>query len=60
LDDPLVLDLPLTRDEIPGYLARHEAELRILDSPAPQDLPGRVRRLWLLLICTRLERMQQT
>ncbi|WP_428939568.1 hypothetical protein [Fontivita pretiosa] len=60
LDDPLVLDLPLTRDEIPAYLARHEAEMRILSTPAPQDLPGRVRRLWLLLIRARLERMQQT
>jgi len=60
LDDPLVLDLPLTRDEIPAYLARHEAEMRMLSTPAPQDLPGRVRRLWLLLIRTRLERMQQT
>lgn len=58
-DDPFALDLPLTAGEVDAYVKTHQADFAILQRPIPQDLPSRLHRLWILLVRTRLEQMQQ-
>ncbi len=55
-DDPLDLDLPVTKSEIDGYIASHESDWRVLEGPVPEDLGARLHRLWVLLIRAKLER----
>jgi hypothetical protein len=57
LDDPLTLELPVARDEINQYLADHRDEFDQLSAPIPADTAGRLRRLWLLMLRTRLEQL---
>jgi hypothetical protein len=54
---PLMMNLPVTTDESPDYIRRHEADWRILDEAAPAELSSRVHRLWLLLLRAKLEQM---
>jgi hypothetical protein len=55
IDDPLTLDLPLSRGEIEPYLQKHESEFAILQGPIPEDLSMRLKRLWALLLRAKLE-----
>jgi hypothetical protein len=59
-DDPLTLELPVSKEEIELYLKSHATEFATLNGPVPQDLAGRLRRLWLLLIRAKLEQMNAT
>jgi hypothetical protein len=56
-DDPLTLDFPLTVAEIPAYLSAHADLWKLADGPVPDDLAGRVRRLWVLLLRAKVERV---
>jgi hypothetical protein len=53
--DPLTLDLPLTRDEIDKYVQAHADEFAQLSTSIPNETAGRLRRLWLLMLRTRME-----
>jgi hypothetical protein len=55
MNDPLTLELPVSRDEIHAYLTAHREEFAQLSNPMPSDTASRLRRLWLLMIRTRLE-----
>jgi hypothetical protein len=57
-DDPLTLDLPVSGSEVEGYVQKHAADFAILDSPLPEDLPARLKRLWILLIRAKCEQMR--
>jgi hypothetical protein len=57
LDDPFTLDFPTTAKAVPAFLAAHADLWKPLDGPAPDDLPGRVRRLWSLYLRADLERL---
>lgn len=56
-ENPLTLDFPVTDAEVPAYITAHAEQWRVIEGPLPPDLAGRVRRLWVLLIRTRLEAM---
>lgn len=58
-EDPFTLDLPISRDEIEPYLRKYQTDFQTLARPMPNDLSGRLRRIWLLLIRAKLEQMQQ-
>ena len=55
MDDPMELASAVSADEVPGYLSANGDRFRSLDDPMPSDLPGRVQRIWLLLIRAKLE-----
>jgi len=57
-DNPLTLDLPVSSSEVEQYLQKHQTDFATLENPLPDDLPGRLKRLWLLLIRAKLEQMQ--
>jgi len=57
IDDPLTMDFPATSREIPSYLSAHADLWKLTDGPAPDDLTGRVQRLWVLLLRAKLERL---
>ncbi|HMB94569.1 MAG TPA: hypothetical protein VKK61_00880, partial [Tepidisphaeraceae bacterium] len=57
-DDPLTLELPISSAEADEYLQKHQADFASLDDPIPEDLPARLKRLWLLLIRAKLEHMR--
>ena len=56
-DIPLTLDLPLTAADVAPYISAHDDLWHIIQGPPPADLAGRIRRLWILLIRTKLERL---
>lgn len=58
-DNPFALDMPISRAEVAQYLRDHPERFAELEMGMPRDLSVRVRRLWLLLLRTRLEMMQQ-
>jgi len=60
IDDPLTMDFPVKSQEIPGYLSAHADLWKLGDGPAPDDLSGRVKRLWVLLLRAKLERLAET
>jgi hypothetical protein len=49
----------LTKAEVGNYLQRHGAALELLEGDVPEDLARRVRRLWVLLLRAKLERMTE-
>jgi len=59
-DSPANLDLPVTKSEVPEYLKQHATEFDGLNASVPDDLAGRVKRLWLLLVRAKLERMLES
>jgi hypothetical protein len=54
-DNPLTLDLPVTKSEVQTYLKEHDADWRVLEGPVPQNLQQRLVRLWTLLRRAKLE-----
>jgi hypothetical protein len=58
-DDPFALDFPQKLAEIPAYLTAHADLWKVTDGPVPDDLAGRVRRIWVLLLEAKLERLTQ-
>ena len=54
-DSPFVNDRPETAEEVDGYLSRHADLWRLLEGPPPEDLNQRVKRLYALLLRTRVE-----
>jgi hypothetical protein len=58
LDEPLTLELPVSRAEIAAYLKQHQNDWAQLSGPVPDYLQPRLKRLWLLLIRSRLERLE--
>jgi hypothetical protein len=57
IDDPLTLDLPVTRGEIEPYIRAHD--WTTLSGPPPEQLAPRLQRLWKLYLRTRLEKMAE-
>jgi hypothetical protein len=58
-DTPATLQLPVTKSEAAEYLKRRPDAFADLSTPPPQDLAARNKRLWLLLIRSRIERMME-
>ena len=56
-DDPLSSNFPQTAAEVPPYLASHADFWKPAEGPAPDDLSGRVKRLWVLLLRAKLEHL---
>ena len=56
-DDPMSSHFPLAAGEIPAYIAGHADLWKLIEGPAPDDLAGRVKRLWVLLLRAKLERL---
>jgi len=56
-DDPFTLDWPVAASEVDAYVKAHSADWQALESGIPQQLPARVRRLWILLNRAKLEAM---
>jgi hypothetical protein len=57
-DDPLTLQLPVTRAEVNEYLKAHDDQFTAaLAGPVPDELAPRLKRLWILLIRAKLENM---
>lgn len=57
-DDPFSLSLPVSKDEASQYIQKHQSDWQTLSRPIPEDLTARIKRLWLLLIRTKIEKMQ--
>jgi hypothetical protein len=58
-DQPGTLDLPVTKPELEQYLKQHGEQFGALISPPPDELTARVKRLWLLLVRAKLEKMAE-
>jgi hypothetical protein len=58
-DDPFTLDMPTSPEQVNGYLERHAAEWRTLNDPTPQTLEGRVKRLWVVLVRAKVEKLEK-
>lgn len=56
-DDPLVWQTPTDPQTARDFLAKHADEWKALDDPPDGPLADRVRRIWLLLIRAKLERV---
>jgi hypothetical protein len=56
-DDPFTMILPRTGQQVPAFVAAHADLWKRIDGPAPDDLAGRLRRLWILYIRAKLERL---
>lgn len=56
-DQPLMIDLPVSRGEIEPYLKLNAGRFAVLDAPIPEPLSERTQRLWLLLIRAKLEQL---
>lgn len=54
-ESPFSLDLPLSQQEAQRYLQNHAEQLRQLETPSPEDLDGRVKRIFWLINCIRVE-----
>lgn len=59
MDQPLTLDLPVTKAEVETYIKGHARDFDQLTGPVPDALDQRLRRLWMLFIRAKLEQMQQ-
>ena len=59
-DDPFTLDFPQKIADMPGYLTAHADLWKLTDGPVPDDLAGRVRRIWVLLLEAKLERLTES
>jgi hypothetical protein len=58
-DNPLTLDLPVTKSEVQTYVKEHDADWRMLEGQIPPSLQQRLTRLWMLLIRAKLEQKLQ-
>jgi hypothetical protein len=58
-DDAFALDFPQKVADIPAYLSAHGDLWKLTDGPVPDDLAGRVKRIWVLLLEVKLERLTQ-
>jgi hypothetical protein len=56
-DDPMSGHFPRSAGEVPAYIAGLGDLWKLAEGPAPDDLAGRVRRLWVLLLRAKLERL---
>lgn len=54
---PFALDLPLSRPEIQAYLQDHADWWQKLSQPPPDDLPGRIHRIYWLLCRIQIEKL---
>jgi len=54
-DDPMSLDFPAVMEEAQDYLKRHEKQFQAIEGASPDDLAGKVKRLWALYLRAKLE-----
>jgi hypothetical protein len=56
-DDPMSGNFPRSAAEVPAYIAAHADLWKVTEGPVPDGLAGRVKRVWVLMLRVRLERL---
>jgi len=58
-DEPLHVELPAASGEVDAYLKSHAEKFAIIQGSTPELLDAKVKRLWVLLIRAKLERLTE-